>query len=69
MNCAYADWKPTHLHIKTGGFYKMLYYACIEKTLERVIIYQGVDGNVWVRPVEEFFDGRFESLEIHEGDY
>lgn len=52
---------PTHRHLKTGGLYKVLYSGLIEKDLTTVIIYQGDDGIVWVRPFKEFIE-KFESL-------
>ena len=52
---------PTHRHKKTGGLYRVLYAALIESDLSHVVVYQGEDGIVWVRPTSEFLD-RFEAL-------
>lgn len=51
-----AIWKH-----KKGGFYRVLGFAVIEKGLVPAVMYQAVDheGPVFVRPCEEFFDGRF----------
>jgi hypothetical protein len=46
--------------VKTGGIYTLLHEATREADLEPVIVYQGEDGRVWVRPRTEFFDGRFQ---------
>jgi hypothetical protein len=57
-----ASWAPTHRHLKTGGLYRLMYVGLLEKTLEKVAIYQGQDLVFWVRPLTEFEDGRFEAL-------
>lgn len=51
-------------HKKTGGLYIILDEdAIIEKTLERATIYRSLsDNRTWIRPFEEFHDGRFEVL-------
>jgi hypothetical protein len=49
-------------HKKTGGIYTILFVAVLEKTLDRMVVY--VQGNYrWIRPEEEFCDGRFELVE------
>ena len=55
-------WEATHTHVKSGGKYRVLYHGILEKTLSPVVIYQGEDGVVWVRPDEEFYDGRFKPI-------
>ena len=57
------DWKPTHRHLKTGGLYRAISDATIEATMTPVVVYQGADGRWWVRPRDEFHDGRFELLD------
>lgn len=49
-------------HKKTGGKYALMHIAFMEKTLEKVVVYTklGYDNHVWIRPYDEFFDGRFE---------
>lgn len=56
-------------HKKRGTTYQVLFGTAtlqVEGELdnERVVVYQGIDGKVWVRPHAEFFDGRFE--EVHD---
>jgi hypothetical protein len=29
---------------------------------QELVVYAGADGRLWVRPVSEFYDGRFEKL-------
>lgn len=50
-------------HEKTGGIYTVACHATYEKTGERVVVYQNVQTDeIWVRPYEEFYDGRFKKL-------
>ena len=55
-------------HRKTGGLYRILTTrATNESDLKRVTVYESLfDGAIWVRPEEEFFDGRFINLSIDE---
>lgn len=55
-------------HIKTGGLYRLeTDVAIIEADLGQAAIYRSLwDGRVWVRPVAEFFDGRFRNLSVDE---
>ena len=49
-------------HMKTGGVYRVLQVGKMEATLEKVVVYQLCDlpkETVWVRPYDEFVDGRF----------
>lgn len=39
-----------------GGVYETIGPATIEATMEDAVLYKGVDGKVWVRPVNDFFD-------------
>lgn len=50
-------------HVKTGGIYEILATGLIEATLMPCVIYSGNDGTVWVRPHDEFNDGRFVLIE------
>lgn len=49
------------VHVGTQHTYKILNDVLfIEKTMERGVLYQDVkSGVMFVRPYEEFFDGRF----------
>jgi hypothetical protein len=47
-------------HVKTGGLYEFVACGLMEATHISVVTYRSLaDGRVWVRPVVEFFDGRF----------
>jgi hypothetical protein len=47
-------------HLKSGGLYEVIAEGLMECDLRPVVIYRGVhDGQIWVRPTDEFFDGRF----------
>lgn len=47
-------------HLKTGGFYRILYEAKIEATIEAVYVYEAlINHTIWIRPVTEMEDGRF----------
>lgn len=54
-------WAPTHQH-KKGGLYRVLTHGVLEADHTPVVIYDDVAGQVWVRPVSEFDDGRFRPL-------
>ena len=54
-------WVPTHTH-KKGGAYRHLYNGILEVDRSAVVIYDDRDGRVWVRPHDEFHDGRFSPL-------
>lgn len=55
-------------HVKSGGLYTIKdNNALIEATLVRAVCYASLfDGQVWVRPAEEFYDGRFVNIAIDE---
>lgn len=55
-------------HVKTGGLYRLeTDVALIEETLGQAAIYRSLfDGQIWIRPVAEFFDGRFRNLSVDE---
>lgn len=50
-------------HRKTQGTYRILGKCRIEATGAEAFLYQGHDGTIWARPMDEFLDGRFEQLE------
>lgn len=57
-------------HTKTRGFYVVLGQCRIEATNTPAVRYMPVNGGVeWVRPEDEFLDGRFvEVTEMAAGD-
>lgn len=48
------------IHKKTSNRYEIITFALIEATLEPSVVYRSEKGQVWIRPAEEFFDGRFQ---------
>jgi len=58
----------THEHLKSGGKYRKLGEGLLQtdepiSDMEPVVVYQGEDGRLWVRPVSEFGDvTRFKAL-------
>lgn len=53
----FGYWK----HRKRDEIVAILHFGHIEATLVPCVIYQDVRSSlVWVRPCDEFFDGRFE---------
>lgn len=58
------DWE----HRKTGNRYRIVELAIREEDLCPVVVYKSVDGHgTWVRPVAQFFDGRFIDTRIKVG--
>ena len=56
--------KGLYRHEKTGGLYYVITEATLETTGELVVVYRSIsDGHDWVRPADEFFDGRFVKIE------
>ena len=51
-------------HLKSGGLYQVIGEGKIEADLSPVVIYQNIHNRmIWVRPRDEFYDGRFEILD------
>jgi len=52
-------------HRKTGGVYRIVEFCVVEKGLVPAVAYrpQSYEGPVFIRPCEEFFDGRFKQIE------
>lgn len=45
---------------RKGGLYRLLKFGTIEADLTPAVIYEShKDGMVWVRPYDQFMDGRF----------
>ena len=50
-------------HVKTFGRYKLISIGKMENTLESIVVYKCLKTKqVWVRPKNEFFDGRFKHV-------
>lgn len=68
------QWHPTHRHVKRDTDYQLIgtgkmqaeawfdYASGASADMQKVAIYRGDDGQLWVRPIAEFIDGRFEPL-------
>lgn len=59
-------------HVKRGTIYELVSVASIQtdtplNDYDQVMVYRGEDGQVWVRPLAEFNDGRFEPIAPGEG--
>lgn len=50
-------------HVKSGADYKVIGHALMESSFASVVVYEGInDGKKWVRPLDEFCDGRFTGI-------
>ena len=56
-----TPWTPTHRH-KKGGLYRELGRGVLEADRSPAVIYDDAEGEVWIRTVAEFDDGRFTEL-------
>lgn len=62
------DMSQRVIHLKRGSTYKIVCRGVVQSgaplnDYDEVVIYQAeIDGKVWVRPVAEFYDGRFEPI-------
>ncbi len=54
-------WCATHRH-KKGGLYRVIAEGLLETDRSDVVIYDDAQGQVWVRPAAEFWDGRFTAV-------
>lgn len=55
-------------HKKRGTEYQIIGHGKIQtdvplKDYDEVVIYVAENGSLWIRPVSEFMDGRFENVE------
>ncbi len=60
-------WVPTHQHRK-GGLYRVLGHGLLESDRCPMTLYDDVGGTIWIRPSDEFQDGRFTALESNHGE-
>ncbi len=65
----WLTWRPTHLHLKSGGLYRVLREGRIEKDLTPAVVYESEAGDVWIRPSSEFYDGRFRPVSDNDRSY
>lgn len=50
----------TYWQHRKGGLYEVLHHAVNEADLRPVVVYRSLkDNKIWVRPMGEFYDGRF----------
>jgi hypothetical protein len=54
--------KSRWLHKKGGGVYTVMHLGILESTHTLMVIYQGKDEVIWIRPYTEFND-RFELIQ------
>ena len=63
--CGYVleNYFPERITVhKKGGIYHIIGIARHSETLEELVVYQNSKGEIWVRPKEMFYDGRFKPL-------
>lgn len=52
---------------KNGGAYRIVCTALNEADLKPMVVYQNVEtSQVWVRPADEFLDGRFTTTQYRD---
>ncbi len=56
-----AEVGKLYMHIKTCGIYKVISLGKIEATMTPCVVYED-DHGAWVRPYDEFCDGRFTEI-------
>lgn len=50
-------------HLKSGGFYTVILGCVVEAALTSAVVYRSeTHGTLWMRPLDEFLDGRFERV-------
>lgn len=50
------------LHLKSKHTYEFVAIGYLESSLTTIVVYKGVEGLAWVRPITEFLDGRFVAI-------
>lgn len=59
---------PTYRHVKRGGTYTVMGLVTMQVDgspldMTKAVVYESqADGSMWVRPLAEFEDGRFERV-------
>jgi len=61
------DAGETFVHKRRGTSYLVLGRAALQAAKpvsddQELVVYLGEDGRLWARPVDEFYDGRFEKV-------
>lgn len=50
-------------HIKSGGFYRVVFLANVEETLDPAYVYESMQSHdFWIRPKAQMEDSRFELI-------
>jgi hypothetical protein len=49
-----------YVHVKTGSEYVVVCTAYSEEDQRLLVVYRGPSSTTWVRPADEFCDGRFQ---------
>lgn len=64
-----SSWPATHLHLKTGGLYRVTFEGRLEVTGDDaypLVEYENADGEKFAQRADRFHDGRF--LTLGDGD-
>ena len=60
--------RELYLHKKSGGLYEVICNATNESNKELMVVYRNmITGERWVRPADEFNDGRFTRVQDTSG--
>jgi len=64
LHSATGEQLPRYRHVKRGSTYEIISVGEDENNRgTQLVVYRGEDdGKIWVRPADQFFDGRFEQL-------
>lgn len=57
-----------YLHKKTNNYYRLLHYGknlLNDKIIDVIIYMSELNNNIWIRPKDNFFDGRFEHIKYY----
>jgi hypothetical protein len=67
-DAAFAQLRTAHVALgsnwqhRKGGWYTVVALGVVESDLTPAVVYRSRGGRVWIRPLSEFLDGRFERL-------